>query len=100
MSGKAGGSILMVLAGVAAAWAGLAWWTSALTGSPLPIRTLSLLAAAALVTVGTWLCWQGAALLLTPPASASRLVSVLVAGALGALAVTALFVAIQDLGIS
>jgi hypothetical protein len=100
MKGKAVGSILMVLAGLAAAWAGFAWWASALTDSPLPIRTLSLLAAAGLVTIGTWLCWQGAALLLRPPAPASRLISVLAAGALGALAVTALFVAIQDLGVS
>ena len=94
------GSIVKVLMGSALAWAGLAWWTSALSDSPLPIRTLSLLAAAALVTVAIWLCWQGAALTLRPPAFASRLVSVLAAGALGALAVTALFVAIQDLGIS
>ncbi len=94
------GSVLMALAGLALAWAGFAWWASALSGSPLPVRTLSLVAAAALVTVGAWVCWQGVGLVVRPPAAAGRIVSLVAVGALGALAVTALFVAIQDLGIS
>ena len=100
MHGKLGGAIVMTLAGFVLAWAGFAWGLPVLGSKAAPLRSLSLVAAMALVVTGVWLCWHGTARLLRPPPAAGRVVNLLAGSLLGGLAIAAGFLALTDLGIA
>ena len=74
MKGRTGGSVLTLAGGVGLLWAGFAWGVPELSSALLPVRTLHVIGALALLVAGQWVCWQGAAQHVAPPESAGRAV--------------------------